>query len=39
MYLYRKRHKKVDKGRGNRRHAAERAKNRRRRARVAKLNK
>jgi len=33
MYLYRKRHKKLDRKRGNRRHAAEKAKTRRSRAR------
>jgi hypothetical protein len=32
MYLYRKRHKKVDKNRCARRHAKEKAKNRRRKA-------
>jgi hypothetical protein len=32
MYIYKKRHKKVDRKRGKRRHAAEKAKNRRRKA-------
>jgi hypothetical protein len=36
MYLYRKRHKKVDRKRGKRRHAAEKAKTRGRRARANK---
>jgi hypothetical protein len=32
MYIYKKRHKKADRKRGNRRHAAEKAKNRKRKA-------
>ena len=37
MYLYRKRHKKVDKKRCNRKNAKLRAKNRNRRLRAAKV--